>query len=277
MVRAEAPNTDGVQYRVAVSRSKDVPTFGPQIPHGAVFPKSKAFRDFILTKVINAENAVHKSEKFVTMSARTRKEYLKDLVENHSTSHCIPESSASSKITSKLLGKKKDRLKPKLVLNYAVKGAIVWEVFTEDFSLCRPVDALLAISADNIVVIEQSSRDVIFNTRTHSVIGWTCHGHSVKIYYDHGDVVWLRMADEDGDGEMFEVLTRLRAVTKGCDTVEMILRRSTNGQLGFHIQHEGIVSDVEMYGAAWQAGLRQGSRLVEVCCHTHEILFLLIH
>ncbi len=37
------------------------------------------------------------------------------------------------------------------------------------------------------------------------------------------------------------------------------------GQLGFHLHYEGIVADVEPHGFAWQAGLRQGSRLVEIC------------
>ncbi|KAG5846874.1 hypothetical protein ANANG_G00119600 [Anguilla anguilla] len=45
----------------------------------------------------------------------------------------------------------------------------------------------------------------------------------------------------------------------------MTLRRNGLGQLGFHINYEGIVAEVEPYGYAWQAGLRQGSRLVEIC------------
>jgi hypothetical protein len=33
-----------------VSRSKEVPVFGPPINEGATFPKSKAFSDFLLAK-----------------------------------------------------------------------------------------------------------------------------------------------------------------------------------------------------------------------------------
>jgi len=54
-------------------------------------------------------------------------------------------------------------------------------------------------------------------------------------------------------------------LTKGCQTTEMTLRRNALGQLGFHVNFEGIVAEVEPYGYAWQAGLRQGSRLVEIC------------
>ncbi len=45
----------------------------------------------------------------------------------------------------------------------------------------------------------------------------------------------------------------------------MTLKRSSQGQLGFHIQYEGLVTDVEVNGLAWQAGLRQNCRLVEIC------------
>lgn len=45
----------------------------------------------------------------------------------------------------------------------------------------------------------------------------------------------------------------------------MTLRRNGMGQLGFHLHFEGIVTDVEPHGFAWQAGLRQGARLVEIC------------
>ena len=47
--------------------------------------------------------------------------------------------------------------------------------------------------------------------------------------------------------------------------MEMTLRRNGLGQLGFHVNFEGLVADVEPFGFAWKAGLRQGSRLVEIC------------
>lgn len=72
-----------------ISRSKEVPVFGPPIKEGAVYPKSKTFADFLLAKVVNAENAAHRSEKFATMATRTRQEYLKDLANNYSTNNVI--------------------------------------------------------------------------------------------------------------------------------------------------------------------------------------------
>lgn len=46
--------------------------------------------------------------------------------------------------------------------------------------------------------------------------------------------------------------------------MDLTLRRNVDGQLGFHVFYEGLVADVEPYGLAWQAGLRKGSRLLEV-------------
>ncbi len=113
---------------LAVSRSKDVPPFGPLIPDGAMFPKSADFAEFLLTKgvcstclfwrdiflvftvfcwdddsgwlaltaAINAENAAHKSDKFRAMATRTRQEYLKDLATNYVTTSVIDSGSKLS-------------------------------------------------------------------------------------------------------------------------------------------------------------------------------------
>lgn len=104
---------------VAVSRSKEVPAFGPPLPKGATFSKCADFHDWLLTKstflylnttsepyyyslfhvtVINAENAVHRSKKFATMAARTRREALRDLAENYVGTH---QNEGPSRIASK--------------------------------------------------------------------------------------------------------------------------------------------------------------------------------
>ena len=74
---------------------------------------------------------------------------------------------------------------------------------------------------------------------------------------------------------MAEISARLKSVTAGAVTQEFSLRRNQLGQLGFHVQHDGLITEVENFGYAWQTGLRQGSRLVEICKHpvctlTHE-------
>ena len=78
------------------SRSKSVPMFGPAIPNEGRFRKSKNFVDFLLTKIINAENAAHRSDKFVSMALRTRQELLKDLATNYVTQTTIESGSKFS-------------------------------------------------------------------------------------------------------------------------------------------------------------------------------------
>jgi signal-induced proliferation-associated 1 like protein 1 len=103
IVQALNPCSENTHYKVAVTRSKDVPLFGPPLPENATFPRSKEFADFLLAKVINAENAAHRSEKFVTMATRTRQEYLKDLVANHCTTTAIETSQKFCKFSSKFI------------------------------------------------------------------------------------------------------------------------------------------------------------------------------
>ena len=73
---------------------------------------------------------------------------------------------------------------------------------------------------------------------------------------------------------MSEISQRLKSVTQGAPTQEFTLRRNQMGQLGFHVQHDGLITEVENFGYAWQTGLRQGSRLVEVDVILYRNLFI---
>ena len=65
--------------------------------------------------------------------------------------------------------------------------------------------------------------------------------------------------------EITEITVRLSNMTHGCPTEEHTLRRNSLGQLGFHVHYEGIISEIEQHGFAWNVGLRDGARLVEIC------------
>ncbi|XP_019902399.2 signal-induced proliferation-associated 1-like protein 2 isoform X1 [Esox lucius] len=262
IVKVHSPCTDSVCYSVAVSRSKDVPPFGPPIPKAVTFPKSAVFRDFLLAKVINGENAAHKSEKFRAMATRTRQEYLRDLAENFVSTATMDSAVKFSFIT--LGAKKKDKAKPRKDAHLFSIGAITWSVTARDFGQSADVDCLLGVSNEFIVLIEEESKNVVFNCSCRDVIGWTSGITSLKIFYERGECVML--SNQDGCGEdIREMVQRLEITTRGCETSEMTLRRNALGQLGFHVNFEGIVADVEAFGFAWKAGLRQGSRLVEIC------------
>ncbi|XP_076138768.1 rap1 GTPase-activating protein 2a isoform X3 [Alosa pseudoharengus] len=79
LVQVENPCTDHTTYKVSVTAREDVPAFGPPLPNPAVFKKGPEFRDFLLTKLMNAENACYKSDKFAKLEGRTRAALLDNL------------------------------------------------------------------------------------------------------------------------------------------------------------------------------------------------------
>ncbi|XP_032083719.1 signal-induced proliferation-associated 1-like protein 3 isoform X1 [Thamnophis elegans] len=262
IVCAHSPCTESVRYSVAVTRSKDVPPFGPTIPSQATFHKSDVFRDFLLAKVINAENAAHKSDKFHAMATRTRHEYLKDLAENSVTSTAIDSAGKFNLIS--LASKKREKTRARTGAEQQSTGALGWRLLAQDYSQGAEIECLLAISNEFVALLDLASKEVVFNCFCADVIGWTPDSCSLKIFYGRGDHIFVQ-APENNPEDVKEIVQRLKVTTSGAETVEMTLRRNGLGQLGFHVKFDGTVAEVEDYGFAWQAGLRQGSRLVEIC------------
>ncbi|XP_063064475.1 rap1 GTPase-activating protein 1 isoform X2 [Engraulis encrasicolus] len=81
VVQVENACTDNVIYKVSVTARDDVPFFGPALPDPAIFRKGPEFLEFLLTKLINAEYACYKAEKFAKLEERTRTALLETLYE----------------------------------------------------------------------------------------------------------------------------------------------------------------------------------------------------
>jgi RAP1 GTPase activating protein 1 len=81
VVQPIEPNTPNIRYKVSVTARDDVPFFGPSLPNPAIFKKGSEFKEFLLTKLINAENACYKADKFAKLEQRTRSSLLQNLVE----------------------------------------------------------------------------------------------------------------------------------------------------------------------------------------------------
>lgn len=81
VVQVENACTDNTAYKVSVTARDDVPFFGPPLPEPAVFRKGSEFQEFLLTKLINAEYACYKAEKFAKLEERTRSALLETLYE----------------------------------------------------------------------------------------------------------------------------------------------------------------------------------------------------
>ncbi|KAH9631191.1 hypothetical protein HF086_005962 [Spodoptera exigua] len=137
VVRAIDPCTENTHYSIAVSRAKEVPLFGPPIKDGAIYPKGEAFTDLLLSKVINGENAAIQSPKFSTMATRTRQEYLKDLAKNYVTASTVET------------GQK-----------FCAGGSLL--------------DCIMGVSADTVVFVEDSTRQIVLVLPTSSLLGGSC-------------------------------------------------------------------------------------------------------
>nr|XP_020459032.1 rap1 GTPase-activating protein 1-like isoform X4 [Monopterus albus]XP_020459121.1 rap1 GTPase-activating protein 1-like isoform X4 [Monopterus albus]XP_020459201.1 rap1 GTPase-activating protein 1-like isoform X4 [Monopterus albus]XP_020459284.1 rap1 GTPase-activating protein 1-like isoform X4 [Monopterus albus] len=81
VVQVENACTNKVTYKVSVTARDDVPFFGPALPDPAIFKKGPEFREFLFTKLINAEYACCKAEKFAKLEERTRSALLETLYE----------------------------------------------------------------------------------------------------------------------------------------------------------------------------------------------------
>uniref|UniRef100_A0A4W6D6H4 RAP1 GTPase activating protein n=1 Tax=Lates calcarifer TaxID=8187 RepID=A0A4W6D6H4_LATCA len=81
VVQVENACTDNVTYKASVTARDDVPFFGPALPDPAIFKKGPEFREFLFTKLINAEYACYKAEKFAKLEERTRSALLETLYE----------------------------------------------------------------------------------------------------------------------------------------------------------------------------------------------------
>ncbi|MGH0119202.1 UNVERIFIED_CONTAM: hypothetical protein FKN15_013297 [Acipenser sinensis] len=209
IVRVHSPCTENVCYSVAVTRSKDVPPFGPPIPCGVTFRRSDVFRDFLLAKVINAENAAHKSEKFHTMATRTRQEYLKDLAENCVSNTPIDSTGKFNLIS--LTSKKKEKTRAREGAELGSLAAITWRVSSQDFSRAEEIDCTLGISNEFVVLIDQDTKEVVFNCFCGDVIGWTPDRLAIKIFYGRGDHIFIRVP-EDRAEDIREMVQRLKLI-----------------------------------------------------------------
>jgi RAP1 GTPase activating protein 1 len=74
------PYTSG-SYKISVAARDGVPFFGPSLPRNGVVGKNQ-LKEFLLTKLINAENACYKAEKFAKLEYRTRSSLLENLVDD---------------------------------------------------------------------------------------------------------------------------------------------------------------------------------------------------
>ncbi|XP_072175263.1 rap1 GTPase-activating protein 1-like isoform X3 [Diadema setosum] len=79
IVQVIQPNTDNTKYKVTITARNNVPPFGPNLPSPSIFKKGAELKEFLLCKLLNAEHACYKAQKFASIQARTRSALLDHL------------------------------------------------------------------------------------------------------------------------------------------------------------------------------------------------------
>ncbi|XP_034553148.1 rap1 GTPase-activating protein 2 [Notolabrus celidotus] len=77
--------TEETAYQVSVTAREDVPPFGPVLPDPPIFTEQSIMREFLLTKLINAEISCYKAQRFSRLELRTRSSLLESLQTELST------------------------------------------------------------------------------------------------------------------------------------------------------------------------------------------------
>ncbi|XP_051921107.1 rap1 GTPase-activating protein 2 [Hippocampus zosterae] len=86
----KADDTGQAAYQICVTARDDVPPFGPVLPDPPVFTDHSQLREFLLTKLINAEISCYKAEQFSRLELRTRSSLLESLqAELSARSQCM--------------------------------------------------------------------------------------------------------------------------------------------------------------------------------------------
>ena len=270
----ETPGS-GPTFQVAVTHSSTIPKTTPAVPSYPVFQLGEDFRGYILAKLVNLENAAHRSAKFLAMAMRTRHEWLVDLVDNSSTTQQLDPQSSAHAWGRLFKGKAKKStgilLRPTNVNENRLLGGVAWPVkvlFWGKDSRDPVGDHLLCISSRYLCVISEKTQELCLSVKVDTVLGWTVVGDmaSMCIYYGAGDCLQLSLISEEENtvSDIQDLVMRLAQFSDGSLCQEVVLERSTNNHLGFILLSGGIVGEVDPYGVAWKCGIRQNARVLEI-------------
>lgn len=275
------------QYSVSISYSNDVQSFGPPLPKNPLFFRSKEFRDFLLAKIVNADSAGLKSEKFTQIKMRAQQGTLRELVLNYSTKVSLANlpNTITNSVAQKFgifnfgsLKQKKSRSKSLQMFNTLLNesdeilanslsqltGCIFWSIdLIEDFQCSLDDNCYFGISKHYVVAVDGKKKSVLIAIGCNAIIGWTVSelDDNFLLYFDQGECINIRCTSRS---DMHQIIKRLECYTKGCKTLDLYLEKKDYGRLGFSIHHDGVVTEVEMNSVAYFKGLKQGTRIVKI-------------
>jgi hypothetical protein len=104
VVQVEQDHFKNSVYKVAVAAKEEVPDFAPPLPTPAVFSRGIDFREWLLTKILNAEAKCYEAPAFRKLSMRTRSQLFIHLLRELSGSKEITENLPKTSDKRKSLG-----------------------------------------------------------------------------------------------------------------------------------------------------------------------------
>ncbi|XP_064499525.1 signal-induced proliferation-associated protein 1 isoform X2 [Pseudopipra pipra] len=148
VVRVHEPCTPHTTYSVAVVRPEETPPFGPALAAGQRFLGGAGLRPFLLAKAINGENAAARGGRLGAMAARTRRQYLQELLRAHGGGAPLP---APPRGLPALGGRRRGGAGR--AGGAAVAGALVWGARAQGGPGGAEVPCLLGVAAERVVVV----------------------------------------------------------------------------------------------------------------------------
>jgi len=79
VVQPSFTETGVLKYKLAVAAKEGVPPFGPMLPHLPEFDVGNSFKEYLLTKMVNAERAALNAPSFVELISKHKQTYLYSL------------------------------------------------------------------------------------------------------------------------------------------------------------------------------------------------------
>ncbi|XP_066196372.1 LOW QUALITY PROTEIN: signal-induced proliferation-associated protein 1 [Sylvia atricapilla] len=300
VVRVHEPGTPKTAYSVAVVRPDDTPPFGPPLEAGQRFLGGSGLRPFLLAKAINGENAAALGGRLGAMAARTRRQYLHELLRGHAGGTPLPATprgrggvvTSSGGVATSPAGvatSSKGVATSSGVVVTSSKGVATSSgvVATSSGGVATSSGGVATSSkgvATSSGVVVNSSGVVatspgvvapspgvvapspgvvsgpLFSCACRDVLGWAFSEGRLEIF--HGGGQWLELRLPHGAAP--QVVARLQAVTRGCEVQELALPRGAGGRRGFRVDPSGVVTAVTRFSFAETAGLRPGARLLRV-------------
>ncbi|XP_031950708.1 signal-induced proliferation-associated protein 1 [Corvus moneduloides] len=152
VVRVHEPCTPKTTYSVAVVRPEETPPFGPALAAGQRFLGGAGLRPFLLAKAINGENAAARGGRLGAMAARTRRQYLQELLRAHGGGAPLP---APPRGLPALGGRRRGGSSSSGGSGGAgvVAGALVWGARAEGGPGGAELPCLLGVAAERVVVV----------------------------------------------------------------------------------------------------------------------------